>query len=392
MNEQTARAIPTALTHSARPTGLIAFAISGVVAVAAAFWAVGYDGAPRRRAAVTAAPLPVAAGTIINGAGSSFVEPFAARLIGEYARFRPHVAIQYAAVGSGEGVRRFAAMETDFGATDAPMSDDEIARAAGGDVIHVPVTLGAVVPVYNLPGASGEPLVFSGPVLAEIFRGAITRWNDPAIAALNPAAVLPDEPITIVHRADGSGTTHVFTDYLSKVSPAFARNPGRGTAVTWPAPARLPAIGNDSVAGVVATTPRTIGYVELSHALRGGMTYGAVVNRAGRAVHATLDGVTAAAAATEPPADLRMSITDAVGPDAYPISAFSYVLVYKRTARAAKAQQFQAFLNWAVTDGQSFATGLGYAPLPPRVVDRALHAIASIEARSTTVATARGGD
>jgi phosphate transport system substrate-binding protein len=372
---------PRPHARATRPAGLVAM---GLILAAAAAVALTAPRWMRGPAANAAGPATAAGATIsLNGAGATFPQPFYARLFEEYARVRPNVRIYYAGVGSGEGIAQMSGAAVDFGASDAPMSDEQLAGARGGEILHVPMTVGGVVPIYNLPGVEGESLVFSGPVLADIFRGAITRWNDPAIAKLNPSATLPDLDITVVHRADSSGTTYVFTEYLCKVSPAFRASAGCGATVTWPATDRLAAEGNESVAGVVRTTPGTIGYVELIFAMRNRVSYGAVINRSGRAVHATLKSLTAAAAGDgELPADLRMSIIDAGGADAYPIAAFTYLLVPRRPTNAVKAQELAALLKWAVTDGQGFAPALQYAPLPARVVERDLQLIETVGTKS----------
>src|SRR3954463_419730 len=271
------------------------------------------------------APVARAQDVTLAGSGSSFVNPFLQKLASEYNKAHPKVKINYASVGSGTGIKQISDKTTDFGASDAPMTDAQLKAARGGDLLHIPMTLGAVVPIYNLPGVT-KPLVFSGAVLADIFRGKITVWNDPAIVALNPGVKLPDAGITVVHRSDGSGTTYVFTEYLSKVSPDFAKAPGKGTTVNWPVEDKIGAKGSEGVSGVVSKTPGTISYVELIFPLQNKIGYGDVQNAGGKPVHATMEGVTAAAASmTNPPADLRMSITNAPGDAAYPISAFTYL-------------------------------------------------------------------
>jgi phosphate transport system substrate-binding protein len=314
------------------------------------------------------APLARAQDLTLAGSGSSFVNPFLQKLASEYNKAHPNVKINYASVGSGTGIKQISDRTTDFGGSDAPMSDQQLKAAKGGEMLHIPVVLGAVVPIYNAPGVK-KPLVFSGPVLADIFRGTINVWNDPAIAKLNPGVKLPDAGITVVHRSDGSGTTYVFTEYLSKVSPGFAKAPGRGTAVNWPVEDKVGAKGNEGVAGVVDKTPGTIGYAELIYALQNKIPYGDVQNATGKALHASIEGVTAAAGSqTNPPADLRMSITNAPGDAAYPISAFTYILVYKDQADTSKGKALVDFLKWAVTDGQRYAADLHYAPLPENIV------------------------
>jgi phosphate transport system substrate-binding protein len=304
----------------------------------------------------------------LTGSGATFPYPFYAKLFSEYNKAHPGIKINYSSVGSGTGIKQISDKSTDFGASDAPMTDAQLKDAKGGDLLHIPMTLGAVVPIYNVPGVN-KPLVFSGPVLADIFRGKITAWNDPAIAGLNPGVKLPDAGITVVHRSDGSGTTYVFADYLSKVSPDFAKAPGKGTTLNWPVEDKIGAKGNEGVSGVVQKTPGTIGYVELIYAMSNKISFGDLQNKAGKVVHASLEGVTAAAfSMTNPPADLRMSITDAGGDAAYPISAFTYLLVYKDQTDATKGRALVDFLKWATTDGQKYAPDLHYAPLPENIV------------------------
>jgi phosphate transport system substrate-binding protein len=313
-------------------------------------------------------PAARAQDVTLTGAGASFPYPFYSKLFSEYNKAHPGVKINYSSVGSGTGIKQISDRSIDFGASDAPMTDAQLKAAQGGELLHIPMTLGAVVPIYNVPGVN-KPLVFSGPVLADIFRGKITVWNDPAIVALNPGVKLPDAGITVVHRSDGSGTTYVYTEYLSKASADFAKAPGKGTTVNWPVEDKVGAKGNEGVAGVVSKTPGTIGYVELIFALQNKIAFGDVQNAAGKTVHATMEGVTAAAASmTNPPADLRMSITNAPGDAAYPISAFTYLLVYKDQTDASKGKALVDFVKWAVTDGQRFAPDLHYAPLPENIV------------------------
>ncbi|HEY7116451.1 MAG TPA: phosphate ABC transporter substrate-binding protein PstS, partial [Tepidisphaeraceae bacterium] len=331
------------------------------------------------------------AATTFNASGATFPYPFYAKLFAEYNGLRPNVRINYSSVGSGQGIRQICDLASDFGASDAPMTDEQMRQAKGGQIMHIPMTLGAVVPIYNVPGLPKDrPLVFSGPVLADIFRGRISAWNDPAIAKLNPDVRLPDAGITVVHRADGSGTTYVFTDYLCKVSPEFAKNPGKGTTVNWPAEDKIGAKGSEGMPGVVAKTSGAIGYVELTYAIRGKIEYGTVVNAAGKPVHARLESVTAAASSfAHPPADLRMSITNPSGEEAYPIAAFSYLLVYKNQPDPAKADALADFLTWAVTDGQRLAPALGYAPLPAEIVARDHHQILSLSVNGKPFAALR---
>jgi phosphate transport system substrate-binding protein len=264
-----------------------------------------------------------------------------------------------------------------FGASDGPMTNEQL-QAAPGKLLHFPTVLGGVVPVYNVPGFSQE-LKFTGPVLANIFLGTITKWNDPQIAKLNPGVNLPGTDITVVHRSDGSGTTYIWVDYLSKVAPEFKKQVGVATSVKWPA--GIGGKGNEGVAGLVSQTPGAIGYVELIYALQNKISYGSVQNMAGKFLKASIETVTAAAAgaAGQMPADFRVSITNAPGDNAYPISSFTWLLLYQNPADKQQSKVMVDFAKWALTDGQQFAAQLGYAPLPKNVVDMELKALASIK-------------
>ena len=277
-----------------------------------------------------------------------------------YAKENPGIKFNYQSIGSGGGIRQFTEKTVDFGATDGPMTDEQIAKA-GGSVLHLPTVMGADVPAYNVAGVTN--LRFDGPTLAAIFLGKIVDWNDPAIAKLNPGVKLPDQAITVVHRSDGSGTTYCWVDYLSKVSPEREKTVGRGTSVQWPV--GLGGKGNEGVAGLIKQTPGSIGYIELIYALQNGIDYAPVKNKAGKYVKASIAGVTAAAAgaARRMPKDYRVSITDAPGAKSYPISTFTWLLVYPRNP-AGKGPELKAFLRWAMKDGQKMAPELGYAPLP----------------------------
>ena len=305
----------------------------------------------------------------LTGSGSSFVNPFMQKLASEYNK-QTGVKINYSSVGSGTGIKQLSDKTTDFGDTDAPMTEAQMKAAAGGEVIHLPMVIGAVVPIYNVPGVDkNKPLVFSGPVLADIFRGKITAWNDPKLTKLNPGVKLPDADITVVHRSDSSGTTYIFAEYLAKVNKDFAKAPGVGTALNWPVDNKIGAKGSEGVSGVVDKTPGTISYVELIYAMQNNISYGDVTNAAGKTIHASLESVTAAAGSMkEPPADLRMSITNAEGEGSYPISGFTYVIAYRNQADATKGRTLVNFLKWAITDGQKFAPELKYAPLPEAIV------------------------
>lgn len=278
--------------------------------------------------------------------------------------------VDYQSTGSGNGIQQMIDQKNDFGCTDAPMNDSQLAKAKGigGEVVHIPLVMGGVLPVYNLAGIT-ESLRFTGPVLADIFLGKITRWDDARLAELNPGAKLPGQAIAVVHRSDGSGTTYIWADYLSKVSPAWKREVGVGTDLQWPTGSGQPK--NDGVAGQVTRTPGAIGYVELIYALRNNIQYGLVKNREGEFVKASLQSVTVAADAAlmQIPDDLRYSLTDAPGKDAYPICGTTWAVLYTRQA-ADKAKALTAFLNWATHDGQEYTTDLAFARLPPRLVER----------------------
>ena len=306
------------------------------------------------------------AAILINGAGATFPYPLYSKWFDEFHKRNPDVQINYQSIGSGGGIRQVLEGTVDFGATDGPMTDEQLAQAKV-PILHLPTVLGAVVPTYNLEGV--ERLHFTADALAGVFLGRITHWNDPAIAKENPGAKLPAAPIVPVHRSDGSGTTYVFTDYLSKVSPEWAKSVGKGTSVNWPV--GLGGKGNEGVSGLVKQTPNTIGYVELIYAVQNKLPYGDVRNRAGKFVSASLESVSAAAAAAAAsmPADFRVSITDATGADAYPIASFTWLLVPARIADANKGRALKQFLEWMLGDGQALAAPLNYAPLPAAVVE-----------------------
>ena len=313
----------------------------------------------------------------INGAGATFPAPIYTKWFAEYNKMHPSVRINYQALGSGAGIRQITERTVFFGATDGPMTPEQL-QAAQGKILHLPTVLGAVVPVYNVPGVSPE-LKFSGPVLANIFLGKITKWNDAALAALNPGVTLPDTDIVVAHRSDGSGTTYIWVDYLSKVSPEFKKTVGVGTAVKWPV--GVAAAKNDGVAAIVKQTPGALGYVELIYALQTKSAYGMVQNMNGKVVKASMDSVTAAAAAAakQMPADYRVSITNAPGDGVYPISSFTWMLFYQDPKDKAQAAAMVEFMKWALNDGQKFAGEMGYAPLPRNVVDMEMKTLATIK-------------
>jgi phosphate transport system substrate-binding protein len=310
----------------------------------------------------------------INGAGATFPYPIYSKWFAEYHRIHPEVQINYQSIGSGGGIRQITERTVFFGATDGPMTDEHL-KAAPGPILHIPTVLGAVVPVYNLSGAAD--LRFSGPVLADIYLGRIRKWNDAAIAKLNPGAALPATDIAVVHRSDGSGTTFIWVDYLSKVSPEFRSTVGVNTSVRWPV--GIGGKGNEGVSGLVSQTPGAIGYVELIYALQSQIAYGSVQNAAGEFVKASPESVTRAAASAQIPDDFRVSITNAPGADAYPVASFTWLLLYENPADTAMAKVMNDFVSWALQDGQKFAAELGYAPLPDNVVKQALTALQRIK-------------
>ena len=313
----------------------------------------------------------------INGAGATFPYPIYSKWFSEYNQAHPEVKINYQSIGSGGGIRQVTEGTVDFGASDGPMSDDQL-KSAKVKVIHIPTVLGAVVPVYNLPGVNKE-LNFSGDVIADIYLGKITTWNDARIAKDNPGVNLPANAILPVYRSDGSGTSYIFTDYLSKVSNDWATRVGKNTSVKWPT--GIGAKGNEGVAGMVRQSPNSFGYVELIFAAQNKMSYGSVKNAAGKYIRASTDGVTAAAAASSKamPADFRVSITNAPGANSYPISSFTWLLIPTHSADPAKGKVLVDFLGWMLDHGQSEAAILTYAPLPKPVQDMVRKTITQIK-------------
>ena len=315
--------------------------------------------------------------TLINGAGATFPNPIYSKWFSEYHKLHSNVEINYQSIGSGGGIQQLTAGTVFFGASDGPMTDDQL-KAAPGAVLHFPTVLGGVVPVYNIPGVSAE-LKFTGPVLADIYLGKVTKWNDPAIVKLNPDAKLPATNITVVHRSDGSGTTYIWVDYLSKSAAEFKTKVGVATSVNWPA--GVGGKGNEGVSGLVAQTPGALGYVELIYALQNKISYGSVQNVAGEFVKASVASVTAAAAgaAANMPADFRVSITNAPGKGVYPVSSFTWMLFYENPKDKAQAKMMVDFMKWALADGQKYCADLGYAPLPASVVKLELTALGKIK-------------
>jgi phosphate transport system substrate-binding protein len=294
----------------------------------------------------------------------------------EYHKVHPDVQFNYQSIGSGGGIRQVLAQTVDFGASDGPMTDEQLSQAKT-KILHIPTVLGAVVPAYNVPGVSGE-LKFTSEALAGIFLGKITTWNDPAIAKANPGVNLPNQSIIVVHRSDGSGTTYIFTDYLSKVSSEWQNGPGKGTSVKWPV--GLGGKGNEGVAGMIRQMQGGIGYIELIYAVQNKIDYGSVKNASGAFVKASLDSVTSAAASAKSmPADFRVSITNAPGKDAYPISSFTWLLIPEKSKEAAKGKILADFLTWMVDDGQKMTADLTYAPLPGNVAEKVKGAIKLVQ-------------
>ncbi|HTM05270.1 MAG TPA: phosphate ABC transporter substrate-binding protein PstS [Vicinamibacterales bacterium] len=310
----------------------------------------------------------------INGAGATFPAPIYSKWFADYAKAHPDVAINYQPIGSGGGVRQLTAQTVFFGASDSPMTDEQL-KAAPGPVLHVPMVLGADVPVYNLAGITD--LKFTGPLLADIYLGKIKKWNDAAIATLNPGVKLPATDIAVAHRSDASGTTFIWVDFLSKVSPEWKMTVGASAAVNWPV--GVGGKGNDGVAGIVSQTPGAIGYVELTYALQNDIAFGSVQNAAGEFVKASPDAVSKAAAGATIPDDFRVSITNAPGAGAYPISSFTWLLLYQQPSDTQRAKLMVDFARWALTEGQKYAAGLHYAPVPDSVVQRELTALATIK-------------
>ena len=338
-----------------------------VAAAALALVAACGDSSKKNDSAAGAAQSPAkrtTSGADLTGAGATFPYPLYSKWFDAYAS-KTGVKINYQSIGSGGGIRQLSEQTVDFGGTDAPMTDEELAKARGGAVLHVPTALGAVAVIYNLAGVP-QPLKLTGDVLAAIYQGQISKWSDARIASLNPGLALPATDILVVHRSDGSGTSFVFTDYLAHVSPAWATKPGKGKEVQWPV--GLGAKGNDGVAGQVKQTPGAIGYVELAYANQNKLSAAMLRNAGGEYVAPSIASVTAAAAgaaaALPTSTDYRISIVNAAGKGVYPISSFTWIILYQKQADAAKSKKVVDFLRWALTDGQAMEAPLDYAPLP----------------------------
>ena len=310
---------------------------------------------------------------MINGAGATFPYPIYSKWFDEYAKVDPSVRFNYQSIGSGGGQKQILAQTVDFGASDGPMSDENLSKAPG-KILHIPTVAGAVVITYNLDG--NPALRLDGDTIANIFLGKIKNWNDPKIAASNPGAKLPDKEIVVVHRSDGSGTTFIFTDYLSKISGEWKEKAGNNTSVNWPT--GIGGKGNEGVAGQVKQTPGALGYVELIYATQNKMPYAEVKNAAGEFMKPTLESITAALATANIPDDFRFSMTNAPGKDAYPIAGATWLLVYQQQKDAAKGKKLVEFLKWSLTDGEKMAKDLQYAPLPESVQQRVLTRIGEI--------------
>jgi len=311
----------------------------------------------------------------LTGAGATFPYPIYSKWFSEYSAAHPGVEVNYQQIGSGGGIRQVTSGLVDFGASDMPMTDEMLASSKV-KLIHLPTVLGAVVPIYNVPGVSD--IRFSGEVLADIYLGKISNWNDPRIAKDNPDAKLPDQKIIVVHRSDGSGTSFIFTDYLSKVSPEWANGPGKGTSPSWPV--GVGGSKNEGVAGLVRQLPGAIGYVELIYALQNHIQFGDVKNAAGNWVKASIEGVTEAAASIKSmPADYRVSITNAPGANAYPISSFTYLLIPTTGTNEANRKVLKDLLSWILKSGESEASSLSYAPLPEALVQKELNTVYALK-------------
>lgn len=305
------------------------------------------------------------AATTLNGAGATFPYPIYSKWFSDYHKLHPEVEINYQSIGSGGGIRQLQSGTVDFGASDMPLNDDQL-KQMGKPIIQFPTVLGSVVPAYNVPGVSTE-LKFTPETLAGIYLGKITKWNDKALTSVNPGVKLPDQDIVVVHRSDGSGTTFVWTDYLSKISPEWKSSVGANTSVKWPV--GLGGKGNEGVAGTIRQQPGAIGYIELIYALQNKIEFGVVKNAAGNFVKASLDTTSKAAAGTKVPPDFRVSITNAPGKDAYPIASFTYLLVPTQWQDQGKKTAMVNFLNWMLDKGEPMATGLDYASIPKQVAE-----------------------
>jgi phosphate transport system substrate-binding protein len=349
-----------------------------VVMASALVIAAACSGSSAPPATEGAAGTPSAGGgSQINGAGATFPNPIYSKWFSEYNKLHPGIRVNYQPLGSGAGIRQLTSRTVFFGASDQPMKDDQL-QSAPGRILHFHTVLGAVVPIYNLPEVS-EQLKFTGPLLADIVLGKVKKWNDPAIVKLNPGVKLPATDLTLVHRSEGSGTTFIFADYLGKVSDEFKTKVGVDASLKWPV--GVGGKGNEGVSGLVQQTPGSLGYVELVYALQNKIPVGSVQNSAGQFVVPTVASVTAAAAgaAANMPPDFRVSITNAPGAEAYPIASFTWILLYEDPPDKAQAATMKEFMRWALSDGQKMAPELGYASLPPQVVEMEMKALEQLK-------------
>lgn len=305
-----------------------------------------------------------AGSTLINGAGATFPYPIYSKWFDVYSGINPGMRFNYQSIGSGGGIKQITAKTVDFGATDGPMTDQQLAEAPGR-LFHIPMVMGAVVAAYNLPGAE-KGLKLTPDVLADIFLGKVTKWSDERITSANSGMQIPDLPIVVAHRSDGSGTTYIFVDYLCSVSNDWKLGVGKGTAVNWPV--GLGGKGNEGVAGLVKQTPGAIGYVELSYAVKNNLAYASVQNKSGKFIEPSLESTSKAAEGVQIPSDFRVSLVNSSNPDAYPVAGFTWLLIYKNPDDAAKGKAIVDFIKWAIHDGQQYTKDLLYAPLPAEVV------------------------
>jgi phosphate transport system substrate-binding protein len=319
--------------------------------------------------------MPVVGQTTLNGAGATFPYPIYSKWFSEYHKAHPEIQVNYQPIGSGGGIRQVTAGTVDFGASDMPMTDKQL-QDTKTKILNLPTVLGAVVPAYNIPGVTGE-VKFTPDILAGIFLGRIGKWNDKAITAVNPGVNFPDKDIIVVHRSDGSGTSFIWTDYLSKVSSDWKSQVGSDTSVKWPM--GMGGKGNEGVSGMIRQLPGSIGYIELIYALQNNIPYGSVRNSSGAFVKASLASVTAAAASSpKMPADFRVSITNSPGKDAYPISSFTWLLIPAQSKNPANGKILADFLSWMLTEGQTMTSALSYAPLPENVVAKVKETIKQV--------------
>ena len=309
--------------------------------------------------AIAAAPI------LINGAGATFPYPIYSKWFDVYASINPDVRFNYQSIGSGGGIKQITARTVDFGASDGPMTDQQLAEAPGR-LIHIPMVMGAVVASYNLPGVA-KGLKLTPDVVADIFLGGVTKWSDPRISSVNPGIQIPDLPIVVVHRSDGSGTTYIFVDYLSSVSGVWKLQVGKGTSVNWPV--GLGGKGNEGVAGLVKQTPGALGYTELAYAEKNDLAYAYIQNASGKFIEPTLESTSKAADGVNIPSDFRVSLVNSANAEAYPIAGFTWLLIYRKMDDAVKGKAIVDFIKWAVHDGQKYTKDLLYAPLPQGVVE-----------------------